>query len=141
CVGLVRLAEIEPEFARHGFTTRRETELLTAPFEAALAARYQEAPAAVRAAHRAGPVTRLKGLAEVRGAGTPATRLIARLFGVPGAVSAVPVSVTMRLGAGGEEIWERDFAGERLKSRLACVRPGVVRESFGPFSFDMKLDA
>lgn len=140
CVGVLRLADFELEFRRHDFTTSIETEHLTSPFETALGALYDAAPPAVRAAHRSGPVTVLSGSAEVKGAETALGRFIAGLFGLPKTAAFTPVRVTMRLDAGGVEAWEREFGGARMRSRLRCVRPGVVRESFGPFSFDMAVD-
>ena len=137
----LRLQDFDAEFARRRFTTRIDTEALTSPFETALGARFAAAPPAVRAAHCAGPVTRLRGMAEVRGAQTPLARLIARLVGFPPATPSVPVRVTMRLGPGGIETWERDFGGRRFASRLRAVRSGIVRESFGPFHFDMEMEA
>src|SRR5690606_30686752 len=37
--------------------------------------------------------------------------------------------------------WEREFGDRRMRSRLRCIRPGIVRESFGPFHFDLEMDA
>src|SRR5690606_6843328 len=98
-------------------------------------------PPAVRALHRAGPVTRLAGVAEVRGAEAALGRFIASLFRFPRAAATTPVHVTMRLGAGGVETWEREFGDRRMRSRLRCIRPKIVRESFGPFHFDLEMDA
>jgi saccharopine dehydrogenase-like NADP-dependent oxidoreductase len=138
CVGLIRLEDFEREFARHGFTTRVEQKALISPFELALGKRYEAAPTPVGAAHRGGPVTRLRGLARVQGASSPLAALFARLFGMPRAGPAAPVRVTMRLDRD-EEVWTREFGARRMRSRLRAVRPGMVRESFGPFGFDMKL--
>ena len=111
---------------------------LVSPFETALGAQFNNAPPAVRAAHRSGPVTRLRGVARVQGASSPLAALFARLFGMPGDAEGVPVRVTMRLTPG-REVWTRQFGGRRMESRLRAVGPGVVRESFGPFGFDMKV--
>ena len=97
-------------------------------------------PAAVRAAHRSGPVTRLRGEARVEGASSPLAAFFARLFGMPSATASIPVTVTMRLDAD-KEVWTRQFGARRMQSRLRAIRPGVVRESFGPFGFDMKVSA
>ncbi|HJS80534.1 MAG TPA: saccharopine dehydrogenase NADP-binding domain-containing protein, partial [Vitreimonas sp.] len=58
CVAMLRLADFEPEFARHGFTTKIDFTPLVSPFEAALGADFQKLPAPVQAAHRSGPVAR-----------------------------------------------------------------------------------
>lgn len=139
CVGMLRLVDFEPEFQRHGFTTQIENTPLVSPFEAALGAQFEAAPAPVRAAHTAGPVTRLKGVAAVQGAASPLAAFCASLFGMPGASSSIRVQVTMRLDAD-QEVWTRRFGTRRMQSRLRCVQPGMVSESFGPFDFDMKVN-
>lgn len=76
----------------------------------------------------------------MQGATSPLASLFARLFGMPGTTPSIPVRVTMRLDAE-KEVWTRQFGARRMQSRLRCPRPGVVRESFGPFDFDMKVAA
>jgi hypothetical protein len=141
CIGVVRLADVEVEFARHGFSTSVEIEPLQSPFEAALGAAFAELPAAVRAAHRSGPVTRLRGEASVLGADAPLARIVARLFGFPSTTASTPVRIVKRQLGGGVEEWARDFGGRKPRSRLRALRPGVVRETFGPFDFDMAVSA
>jgi NAD(P)-dependent dehydrogenase (short-subunit alcohol dehydrogenase family) len=141
CIGVLRLADIEPEFSRYGFSTAVETEPLRSPFEAALGDAFDNIPPAVRASHRGGPVTRLCGEAQVRGATAPVAKFIAGLFGLPRTSAQTPVAVAKRLGSGGVEEWERDFGGRRMKSRLRALGPGRVRESFGPFHFDLAVSA
>lgn len=138
CVGLLDLDAFEPEFARHGFTTRIDVTPLRSPFEAALGPAFEKAAPAVRATHRAGPVTRLRGVATVRGAAAPLAALCARMFGMPGAADDVPVEVTKRLGPE-HEVWTRRFGARTMQSRLRAAAPGLVRESFGPFDFDMRV--
>ncbi|MEZ5955747.1 MAG: DUF4166 domain-containing protein [Hyphomonadaceae bacterium] len=138
CVAMLTLEDFAPEFERHAFKTRIDETLLRLPFEMALGADFETAPPIVRDSHRAGPVTRLAGEAEVKGASSLLASLFARLFGMPPASAATPVRVTMRLDAD-KEVWTRRFGERRMKSRLRFVCPGVVSESFGPFTFDMKL--
>ncbi|QGZ93444.1 SDR family oxidoreductase [Terricaulis silvestris] len=138
CVGMLTLDEFEPAFARHGFTTQIDVTPLQAPFETALGATFDNAAPAVRAAHRAGPVTRLRGEARVQGAISPLAWLAARLFGMPRSAERIPVRVTMRLDPN-KETWTRRFGDRLMESRLRAVAPGIVRESFGPFGFDMQL--
>lgn len=138
CVAMLGLEDFAPEFMRHNFTTRIDLTLLQSPFDAALGAVFEQLPAVIRAAHRSGPVTRLRGEARVQGAVSPLAALFARLFGMPAAAPNIPVRVTMRLDAE-KEVWTRQFGARRMQSRLRAVRPGIVRESFGPFDFDMKV--
>jgi len=111
-----------------------------APFEAALGSRFALAPEAVRASHRAGLCARFSGMAEIAPATSPLARVVARLFGLPSAGTSVPVTVTKRRDADGET-WERNFGGRIMCSHISFKRPGVVEERFGPFRFDLALDA
>lgn len=140
CVALLRLEEFEPEFTRHGFTTRIDTTALTSPFDSALGDAFERLPEPIRVTHRGGPVTRLRGQASVQGAASRLAGLFARLFGMPAAATHVGVRVTKRLDAD-KEVWTREFSARRMQSRLRAIRPGVVRESFGPFGFDMAVAA
>lgn len=140
CVSMLRLADFEPEFERHGFTTRIDHALIVSPFEAALGSSFETLPGAVRAAHRAGPVTNLVGSARVEGARSPIAKWLAHLFGFPPTQSHVPIHVTRR-GMGEVEIWTRRFGARVMRSRLRARGPGRVRESFGPFHFDMAVSA
>jgi saccharopine dehydrogenase-like NADP-dependent oxidoreductase len=140
CVGMLALDAFEPVFARHGFSTQIDVTPLQSPFETALGAAFETLPTAVRAAHRAGPVTHLRGEARVQGAASPLAWLAARLFGMPQSAERIPVHVTMRLSPD-HEVWTRRFGEQRMESRLRAIAPGIVRESFGPFGFDMKLSA
>ena len=56
--GLLSKAECEAEFARFAITTEERSHHVVAPFEAALGAGFEALPAAIKALHRAGPVTR-----------------------------------------------------------------------------------
>jgi saccharopine dehydrogenase-like NADP-dependent oxidoreductase len=140
CVAMVRLEEFGAEFTRHKFETHTDVTPLTSPFELALGEAFETLAPAVRAAHRAGPVTRLRGEARVTGVATPIAALAAWLFGMPRTKRGVVVDVTKRHW-GDKETWTRSFDGRRMESRLRFVRPGIVSESFGPFTFDMKVSA
>lgn len=140
CVGWLTLEDFAPDFERHGFETRIETTLLRSPFETALGDDFAKAPPAVRASHQRGPVARFRGKARIAGASSPLAALIARLFGMPAAGEAQSVRVTKRLSPEGE-VWVRQFGRRRMTSRLRAVGAGLVRESFGLFSFDMRVSA
>jgi hypothetical protein len=73
-----------------------------------------------------------------RGAGL-ASRLVARLFGFPGAGEDVEVTVT-KVRQGDAEIWTRNFGGRLFRSILTPGSgKGHVKERFGLFEFDLKL--
>jgi len=138
---LLSLDVIAAEFSRLCISTERSTAHPMAPFEAALQERFDRLPDVVKAAHRAGPVTCLAGSARVEGAESPIGALVARLFGFPPSSDHARVHVVMRLEPDGTEVWERNFGGQRFRSRLLPSRSGIVVERFGPFSFDLSVEA
>jgi len=140
CVGMLTLDDLAGDFARLGITTRMQDEPLRGPFETALGDRFALMPEAVRASHRAGPVTHLRGEAEVLGA-TGLARLAAGPFGFPGATKEAPTEVVKRMTAQASETWERRVGRARFRSRIAANGPGRVTERFGPFTFDLAVEA
>ena len=106
----------------------------------ALGQDFERLPAIIRDTHRQGPVARFRGIARVDGP-TGLALAPAVFFGLPKAADAAPVEVEKRLIAPGREIWKRNIGGSRFHSEITYVRPGRVRERFGPFSFDLDLSA
>lgn len=141
CAGMLSLADLERDFARVGFVTTIEREAHVSPFERALGDAFERLPAPVKVSHRAGPVALFSGVSEVRGPASPVAAM-ARLFvGFPRAAQAAPVTVTKRANADGSETWTRVIGGRRFASIVSFAAPGLVRERFGPFSFDLRVSA
>ena len=140
CVGVLSLDELQPDFARHGLKTEIRRERLTGAFELALGENFERLPETVRESHRQGRVARFHGTARVDGPAWLAM-LPAFLFGLPRSAEAAPVEVEKHLIAPGREIWKRSIGGSLFRSEITYVRPGRVRERFGPFSFDLDLAA
>lgn len=140
CVGIVGLGDLAGDFARVGLATAITRETMKGPFELALGATFEQLPAAVKTAHRQGPVSRYEGRARVEGA-NPLTWLPARLFGFPRKAEAAPVRVTKTLLDPGHEIWEREIGGARFRSEIVHAGPARVTEKFGPFTFTLALEA
>lgn len=112
----------------------------TAPlFRRALGANWHDLPPAIQRLHAGRGVERFSGRAEVtRGRGLVAW-LAARLLGLPAAGEDIPLTVTMTATPEGE-VWERDFAGRRLRSVLTpSPRPYHVRERFGVAAYELEL--
>ncbi|MDB5395801.1 MAG: saccharopine dehydrogenase [Rhodospirillales bacterium] len=139
--GLLSLELIGAEFSRHRIQTATTTSQRRTPLEVALGDSFDLLPDAVKAVHRAGPTAWLVGTAQVEGAQSRIGVLFARLFGFPAASEHVGVRVMMRLHPDGTETWERDFGGRRLRSRLAPSGRARITESFGPFTFDVAVEA
>jgi hypothetical protein len=69
---------------------------------------------------------------------TVLARLAGVLLGFPSPGADVPTQVTKtRIRSG--EIWERDFGGRRMSSRLTGARDGHVCERFGALKFELEL--
>ena len=140
CVGIIGLSDLADDLDRIGLATATTRETMKGPFEMALGASFEQLPAAVKAAHRQGPVSRFEGRASVEGANA-LTWLPARLFGFPRKADAAPVRVTKTLRASGREVWEREIGGARFRSEIVHAGPGRVTEKFGPFTFTLALEA
>ncbi|MFG1331076.1 DUF4166 domain-containing protein [Xanthobacter autotrophicus] len=108
-------------------------------FEEALGPDFRLLPPPLVDLHGVVDVRRWHGEAEVTQGPGLLARLVRAVMGFPPAGRAVRVAVTMeRRGSG--EVWVRDFAGRRFRSRLTrrSAGPGV-RERFGLLSFDLGL--
>ena len=141
CAGFLTLDDIAADCARIGLTTKLERRTLESPFARALGDAFAATPAPVVAAHASGPVTRLNGAARVAPAASPLGAIAGACVGFPRAAERAPVEVTMRLEPDGRETWTRTIGGRRFKSVLSYAAPDIVRERFGPFSFDMAVAA
>lgn len=79
-----------------------------------------------------------RGEADIdRGSGLLAG-IVARAFGFPRPGRGVPVSVTVEATRDGER-WTRDFGGQRLRSELRALGPGLIEERFGPTVFRLAV--
>ena len=142
CTGLLTLDDFTAEFARYRITTRRHEGrpglrrplLARALGEAA----YAALPGPLRAAHAPDPWLALEGRSSVEGARGLFARVAAAMFGFPHTAADVPVRVTME-AVGADEVWVRDFAGRRFRSRLRPGGAGVLTEQFGPFRFRLNV--
>ena len=108
-------------------------------FQSALGDRWRELPPCVRRLHAGRDVESFSGRAHItRGRGLVAW-LAACLVGLPKAGEDVPLTVTMTCTPDGE-VWERSFAGRRLRSVLtSSPRPCHVRERFGLATCELEL--
>jgi hypothetical protein len=108
-------------------------------FQAALGDKWHELPPCIQRVHAGQGKESFSGRAHVtRGRGLVAA-LAAWLLGLPTAGEDVPLTVTMTRTPDGE-IWDRIFAGRRLRSVLTpSPRPGHLRERFGPATYELEL--
>lgn len=124
--------------SRFDISAATTTSVLQPLFETALGDTWRALPAEVARLHAVYTFERYVGKATVRSGGNPLTRLIAMLFRFPVPGEDIPVAVEIER-RGKEEVWLRDFASKKFKSRLSLQPSGRVREQFGPFAFDLEF--
>lgn len=140
CVGVLALEQIEAEFDGLRITSGVDASRSPACLYAAVLKQdFDLLPAPLRRLHEPAGRTCHRGVAEVLGPETSVGRIVAAIFGFPGAAEALPVSVEI-VPSTGRERWLRDFGGRRFASTLMrSSRPGHVVERFGAFSFERQL--
>lgn len=102
---------------------------------------FDQLPSELRDMHTIGERLDSAGRCDVRTGKNPLCRLIARLFGFPGAGDDLPVRVEMRRSSQAE-VWTRHMGPDRFESSLAQGRgrySGLLTEQFGVFKFSLEL--
>ena len=133
------LEEAEAVLAGLNGSFDREAPDASPIFERALGPEiWREMPDSWRKAHDLWDLNTLSGEARVTRGGGLGAKLVAALFRFPPERQKTPVSVRMER-VGETEVWTRDFDGQTFRSVLSPAGPGVVRERFGPFTFQMSL--
>eukprot|EP00903_Cladosiphon_okamuranus_P001928 g1926.t1 len=143
CLGKFNLEEVS-EATRHlTVTTHIETKRQPCLFQQALGPAFDTLPEPVKDLHTVFDKRRWSGEARVSRGTSRLSNLICRFVGFPNQTARTPVAVTIER-RGDTENWQRDFGGKVFKSVLSLKgKPGtgVVQERFGPFAFDIHLDA
>ncbi|MEO9874297.1 MAG: DUF4166 domain-containing protein [Anderseniella sp.] len=144
---VLSLPEIETEMAPYSIEAKtRHAFLGNGIFEENLGREtFDMMPVTLRALHGHAGVPVWSGRSEVIAANWFLPRLVAKLFGFPASGSEIPVTVTVdrEFGEDGfsNEIWVRNFAGQRFSSVLSHHEDGTFWETFGPVSFRLGLAA
>ncbi|MFG1242159.1 DUF4166 domain-containing protein [Xanthobacter sp. V7C-4] len=145
CVAEFPLADAEALMAGLNLATHRATQPMPVLFAEALGPDFLLLPPPLVDLHAVVDVRRWHGEAEVTHGPGLFARLIRAVMRFPPAGRAIRVAVTMERRGGGE-VWVRDFAGRRFRSRLtrnSCLTRNAagsgVRECFGLVSFDIGL--
>jgi NAD(P)-dependent dehydrogenase (short-subunit alcohol dehydrogenase family) len=141
CVGLIPYSRIAAEFRPFRIRTSL-TALVQEPlFRRVLGQGIDQLPPALRDAHDVRHSLVLRGRAHVKGPANPIARLVAHAFRLPRAGADVPVEVEIRAGVDGSEVWQRNFRGRVLRSKLVPGRRrGEVTERFGPMVATLSLE-
>lgn len=138
CVAEFALGEAEKTMADFNIATDRASKAFPLVFAEVLGPAFGLLPPVVRDLHTVVDVRRWRGEAKIENGRSPMARLIRVVMGFPAAGTRVPLTVRMERRQG-SEVWERRFAGRALRSQLSPGRGGVMRERFGPLSFDIAL--
>ncbi|MGI9304764.1 MAG: DUF4166 domain-containing protein [Gammaproteobacteria bacterium] len=110
-----------------------------------LGGRFDALPPEVRAMHNVNDTLVAEGRCDVDAGASSVAKLIAMLFGFPGAGRGIPVRVEMTR-VGERERWARTIGAGRFNSELAPARrpyEDLLTERFGitKFFFDLPTDA
>lgn len=138
CLGDAPLAACEAAMGDLAVRTQWDEAEESPLFERALEQGLAALPAPVQDAHEVWDRRAFAGEARIDRGGGLGARAIAALFRFPAAAEAAPVRVVMER-RGADEVWTRDFAGRRFRSRLSPAGPGRAVEAFGPFAFELDL--
>lgn len=144
CVGLVDLAALEREFARHHIETTLSRLSVMSPFQSILGADFSQLPQPVRRLHGLAEGADTAGRAEITAPRNPFAWLLCRLAGLPLPGSDVPVTVSFHPDRRGGEYWRRRFAGRRYASAMHAgegADAGLLVERFWPFIYVHQLAA
>ena len=146
--GPLPLAAIEAEMKPYAITTARQVKPRTGSvFATALGAEtFAALPARVRTFHSSQATPVWTGWADIDAGTGFLARLIGWVIGLPrsGRDLLVTVTVDRPLGDASaplEEIWTRNFAGQRFSSRLSAAGLGAMTETFGPIALTLQPSA
>ncbi len=139
------LADYQPWFERFGIRTAllddnaRHADLPL--YRRLLGAAFSALSPQIRAAHDINGRHQFSGTAAVERGEGMLSRLIAAIIGFPVPGKDIPLKVMMSVSRG-RELWQRDFDGERFRSRQfagAGRNSGLLMERFGLLTFGLCL--
>lgn len=142
CLGLVSLDAILAELTHLPIRTRTDQAWTYDPalFRRLIGRKFDDLPASLRAVHAGAGRRTFRGRAVARIGRNFATRLVAKVLGLP-SPGRHDVEVTISADPRGEQ-WRRSFGASSFSSRLTSTdRLGVFEEHFGPVRFVFELDA
>lgn len=139
CVGLLTLAELAAELPVRLVQFSDETQALGSPIALALGDDFENAPRAVRDAHRDGPIVRMRGAARVEGPSNALAALVAWVIGFPRTAAETTAEAEFRALADGRELWKRRIGGRAFESVLIHRGPNLCVEKFGTIELDLDV--
>ncbi len=121
--------------------TFQDTDAVPTLFQQALGSDFNALPKPVQGLHTVFDRRSWEGKAKITRGRSHLGNLICRIIGFPPQSDRTPVSVTIER-RGDREIWSRNFGGKLFTSVLSPAGgngAGMVRERFGPLSFEIPL--
>ncbi len=142
-IATLKLHWIEEMMSGFDIKTERREEPLAGPlYSILLGNETSSLPGPIRDVHLGFITARFGGGAAVKRGNNPISQLAGWLFGMPKASASTPVTITITPDELGER-WQRIFGARRFSSHMSIVERGdqkLLRESFGPFLFDFRVD-
>ncbi len=138
--GLVKLDDIRPWLDGLSIETKQVAWRGEKPlYMRALGEAFDKLPGVTRNLHRGRPAILAEGEAVVAPAENAASRLIARLCGLPLEEGRVPIRVVIE-SRDGREHWTRFFADRPMRSVMSLAKDNQIEERFGPVAIRMRLN-
>jgi hypothetical protein len=117
-----------------------DQKMLTGAFEKAMGAKsFAALPGPIRAFHDPAGHPVWMGEASVERGRSLASRIVAKVIGLPEAAQKHKVKVSVERAADNSEEWTREFSGNQFSSKMRLSRDGKLQEKFGPLSFTLGL--
>jgi hypothetical protein len=139
CVGILSVEEILSQVSHLPVYTLGRMKDRSDLFALAMHRDFSRLPEPIRVIHSRALCTTASGRCDVDRSRNPLALLVSALFRLPRGGRDLPLTITFS-ARGGAEIWERNFGGRVMRSRLSrALIPGEIRERFGPFVFTIQL--
>jgi saccharopine dehydrogenase-like NADP-dependent oxidoreductase len=114
--------------------------MLTGAFEKAMGTKsFAALPNPIRTFHDPAGHPVWQGEASVERGQSFASRIVAKVIGLPEAGQKHKVKVSVERAADGSEEWTREFSGKQFSSNMRLGHDGKLVEKFGPLLFTLGL--
>jgi NAD(P)-dependent dehydrogenase (short-subunit alcohol dehydrogenase family) len=139
--GEIPLSHITDLFPALSISTQtKQSRCSAGAFETAMGPQaYASLPGVIRAFHDPAGYPVWQGEASVERGTSLASRIVAKVMGLPKAGQGHTVKVSVERQADASEVWTREFSGKKFSSKLTLGKDSKLQESFGPTTFTLGL--